>query len=251
MNLDEAKSILLIYRPGTPDADDPQISEALALARLDPELKAWLAAHSARQVALRDTIRQITPPAGLKEQILSEHVARAKILFWRPRLALAAAAAILLLGMLAFLLSSKPGADDTLGVYQSQMAGVALRGYGMDLTTNDQTQIRAYLAKHRAPADFVLPGRLGQAALAGCGVEGWQNTKVSMICFRTAKSVAAGGRSDLWLFVVDSAAVKGAPAGASPRFTKVNRLFTAAWTRDGRLYILGAEGGEGAIKQYL
>ncbi len=38
MNRDEAKTILLRYRPGTADADDPEIATALALARQDPEL---------------------------------------------------------------------------------------------------------------------------------------------------------------------------------------------------------------------
>lgn len=251
MNRDEAKNILLLYRHGTADAEDPQIAEALALAERDPELKGWLVIHSARQLVLREKFRQIAAPAGLKEQIISEQAAQEKIIFWRPRFALAAAAVILMFGTLAFFLFPKPGADDTLAVYQNQMVGVALRGYGMDLTTNNPAQIRTYLAQNHAPADFILPGALKQAALAGCAVEGWQNTKVSMICFRTAKSVAAGGQSDLWLFVVDRASVKGVPADVSPQFSKVNRLITATWTQGGKLYVLGTEGDEQAIKQYL
>ena len=35
MNRDEAKTILLLYRPGTADAGDPEISAALALAKQD------------------------------------------------------------------------------------------------------------------------------------------------------------------------------------------------------------------------
>ena len=251
MNRDEARTILLSYRPGTADAADPQIAEALALAEGDPELTAWLAAHGARQQVLREKFRQIAAPAGLKEQIISEQAARNRRISRRHGIALAAAAVILLLGTLAFFLFPGPTADDTLAVYQNRMAGVALRGYGMDLTTNDPAQIRAYLAQKHAPSDFVLPGALKRAALAGCGVEGWQNTKVSMICFRTAKSVAAGGPSDLWLFVVDQASVKGAPAGVSPQFSKVNRLITASWSQNGRLYVLGLEGDERTLKQYL
>ena len=38
MNCDEAKTILLLYRPGTTDAEDAQTAEALALARSDPAL---------------------------------------------------------------------------------------------------------------------------------------------------------------------------------------------------------------------
>ena len=40
MNRDEAKIILLLYRPGTADAGDPEVAEALTLAKNDPELTA-------------------------------------------------------------------------------------------------------------------------------------------------------------------------------------------------------------------
>ena len=66
MNRDEAKNFLLLYRPGTADADDPQIAGALALAKRDPELARWLEEHCARQEALRAKFREITVPEGLK-----------------------------------------------------------------------------------------------------------------------------------------------------------------------------------------
>jgi hypothetical protein len=251
VNRDEAKIILLLYRPDTADADDPQIAAALALAGRDTELARWLEKHCARQFVLREKFRQIAAPAGLKEQIISEQSAQEKIIFRRPKFALAAAAVVLLLGTLAFFIFPKHEPDDTLAVYQNQMAGVALRGYAMDLMTNDPVKIRAYLAQNHAPADFVLPAPLEKAEIAGCAVEGWRNTKVSMICFRTAKSVAAGGQSDLWLFVADRASVKDAPAGVSPQFSKVNRLMTASWTQGEKIYLLGIEGDEPALKQFL
>ena len=45
--------------------------------------------------------------------------------------------------------------------------------------------------------------------MTGCAIEGWQNAKVSMICFRTGKPLRPAEQSDLWLFVVDRASVKG------------------------------------------
>ena len=96
------------------------------------------------------------------------------------------------------------------------MAGIALRGYAMDLTTNNPAQIRAYLAQNHAPADYVLPAPLEKTAMAGCAIESWQGAKVSMICFRTGKPLPPGEQSDLWLFVVDRASVKDAPP-AGPR----------------------------------
>jgi hypothetical protein len=76
VNHDEAKNILLLYRHGTADADDPQIAGALALAQRDPELARWLEEHCARQFVLREKFRQIAAPAGLREQIISEHAAQ-------------------------------------------------------------------------------------------------------------------------------------------------------------------------------
>jgi hypothetical protein len=251
VNRDEAKNILLLYRHGTADADDPQTAEALALAHRDPELARWLEIHCARQFVLREKFRQIAAPAGLKEQIISEQTALKKTTFRREKFTLAAMAALVLLVASAAFWFSQRGHDDTLAIYQNRMVGVALRGYAMDLLTNNPEQIRAYLAQNHAPADFVLPAALKQLALTGCAVEGWQGVKVSMICFRTGKPPAPGGQSDLWLFVVDRASVRNPPTGDSPQVVKINRLITATWSQGDKLYLLGTEGDEQTLKQYL
>ena len=251
MNRDEAKNILLLYRPDTPDADDPQIAAALALAKHDPELAGWLAAHGARQLAIAGKFRQITVPAGLKEQIISEQAASERTISTRQKIRFALVAVILLFGTLAVFWLPRRPQDDTLAIYQNQMARVALSPYAMDLMTNDPVAVRAYLAQNHAPADFILPAPLQQTAVTGCAVESWQGVKVSLVCFRTGKPLAPGAASDLWLFVVDRAAVKNVPAGTAPKIAKVNLLITATWTQGDKLYLLGTEGDEPAIKPYL
>lgn len=252
MNLDEAKTILLLYRPGTADAEDPQIAAALALAKQSPELALWLADQAARQALVRAQFQQIPVPAGLRTQILAETVAPGRIIHWSPRLLLAAAAAIVLLGWLAALWLPRHPADDTLEIFQHRMAGIALRGYAMDLTTNNPDPIRAFLAQKQAPADYLLPSGLQPAQVSGCAVEGWQNVKVSMICFRTGRPLRPGQASDMWLFVVDRAAIKDSPApGTPPRILTVNRLTAAVWTQGGRLYLLGLAGDPAALQKFL
>ena len=253
MNAYEVRSILLLYRPGTTDAEDPQIAEALALAQRDPELTNWLDAQTARQRALREKFRQITVPAGLMEQIISEHAANQRMFPARQKLRLALALAMLLLlfGVLAVFWFPHRSPDDTLAIYQNQMARVALSPYAMDLTTNDPVPIRAYLAEHHAPADFILPAALQQTTVSGCAVESWQGGKVAMVCFRTGRPLAPGTGSDLWLFVVDRASVKNIDAGTTPHIAKVNRLTTATWVHGDKLYLLGIEGEEPNIKPYL
>ncbi len=250
MNHDDAKSILLLYRHGTADAEDPQIAEALALAERDPELKGWLANHVARQAALREAFRALGAPAGLKEQIISEQAAMERMKRWRKKVTLAAVAALALVMTLGSLWFTRRAPEDTLAIYQDQMAGVALRGYAMDVMTNDLVAIRAYLTQRHAPAEFVLPASLSKATLTGCAVEGWHDVKVSMICFRTGQA-APDVASDLWLFVVDRDSVKKSSAGATPRFSKVNRLMTATWVDGDKLYFLGTTSDAQAIQHYL
>jgi hypothetical protein len=252
MNRTEAKFILLLYRQGTEDDHDPHVAEALALAERDPELKEWHVINCARQFVLREKFRQIAVPAGLKEQIISEQAAAEMIVAsWRPKIWLAPVAALLVLsGVLASLWFAKPGQNDTLVVFQNQMAGVALRSYEVDLMTNDPVPIYTYFAQNNAPADFILPEALKRAGLVGCAIEGWQGGKVSMVCFRTGRAAPAAA-SDLWLFVVDRASVKKSGASPAPQFSKVNRLNTATWIQGDKLFFLGTTGDEQTLEKYL
>lgn len=252
MNRDEAKNILLLYRPGTADIADPQIAEALALVKSDTELARWFEEHCARQKTLREKFHQIAAPAGLKEQIIMEQAARERIVHLRRNVAVTTVAIIvLLLAIASFFQPKRPASTDTFVMYQRQMAGIALRGYVMDLATNNPSPIHAYLAQKSAPTDFILPAGLQKAQLTGCAVENWQGAKVSMICFRTGRPMPPGQQSDLWLFVVDNGAVKNLSASATPRLAKVNRLVTATWTQGGKLYLLGMVGNEQTIRKFL
>ncbi|HKI69370.1 MAG TPA: hypothetical protein VKA67_07270, partial [Verrucomicrobiae bacterium] len=251
MNRDEAKTILQLYRPGTVDAKEPQMVEALALAKNDAELAGWLAEHCTQHKVLRAKFRSIAPPPGLKEQIISERAAQMNLARKRQTLAFAALAVLLvLIGLAAFWWRPQPAAN-TFAHYCNRMIGTALRGYSMDLETNRLDQIRNYLAGHQAPADYQLPDPLQKTATVGCGVLEWQGSKVSMVCFRTGKPLMPGEQSDLWLFVADRKTVEGAPATTSPHFAKVNRLITASWIQGDKLYLLATEGDAQTIQNYL
>jgi uncharacterized membrane protein YbaN (DUF454 family) len=251
MNRDEAKTILLLYRPGTADAGDPEIAAALALAKQDPELTRWLVEHCRRQEAVRAGFRKITAPAGLKEQIISEQAAHEKMLFWRQRAVLAVAAVVVALVVLTPLWFQHRGQDDTYANYRNRMASVALRGYSMELATNNPASVRAYLAQNDAPSDYVLPAPLEKAALTGCAIESWQGAKVSMICFRTGKPLPPGEQSNLWLFVIDRSRVKDAPPAGSRQMIQISRLRMVTWTEGDKLYVLGMAGDEQTLRQFL
>jgi hypothetical protein len=248
VNPAEARSILQLYRPGTDDALDPQIAAALALARQDSELARWLAEHCDRQITLRNKFRQIAQPPALKEQIISEQAAANRSQSVKRRLAALAAAVSVLILLLEIPWHRPAPPTDTLEVFQHAMMGVALRGYGMDLTTNNLPQIRSFLAQKQAPADFQLSDTLKHATINGCAVESWQAAKVSMICFHTPKSA---DQNNLWLFVVDQGVIRKGNLTSSPAVQTIHQLITATWVKDGKLYLLGTQGSEVDIRPYL
>jgi len=251
----QAKEILTLYRPWA-DANDPTYAEARRLAGQDAELRRWFDAHCSAQMAIRDRFRTIPVPEGLKEQIVSERAAWTKPVWLRRPALLAAAAAMALCVSLAAIWwsvrsASMPPGQVNLAGFRGRMVTSALRMYKMDLETNDAVQIRAYLAQHNAYSAYALTPALAGTTQTGCGVLTWQGGSVSMVCFHSGQPLPAGAKSDLYLFVVDRAAVPDAPTDNQPRIEKVSRVYTASWSAGNKVYVLAAEGGEEFLKRFL
>ena len=255
MTTQEAKKILELYRPGAVDAHDPEFSEALSLARQDLELKHWLDEHHAVQTAIRTRFKQIAAPAGLKEQILSEHnQTRVLKIWWRQPSVLAAAAAALVLfvGLSVFWYQRKADTarQENFTTYRTRMIK-ALRNYPMTLETADANQIRAHLAAMRAPNDYLLTGQLEKTPLAGCGVVPWRDKEVAMVCFLTGRPLEPGEKSDLFLFVVSREAVSESPKSSNPVIERVSKHTTASWSSGDKTYLLATPGDEEFIRKFL
>ena len=243
MNTNEAKTILLAWRPGHGDLRDPEVGAALELARRDPALKDWLEQHSIFQRAVAKNFQEIAVPADLRARLLAQPKIIAPAAWWRsPALLSAAAALALLLGIAAWWV--RPPSENSLPAFRSQMVGFVLRQYAMELATNDLTQIRAYLARRQAPSDFVLPEKLGRQPLLGADVLGWRKDRVSMVCLESP------AKDTLFLFIVDRGSVDGATPNTA-EFAQVNRLMTASWTQGGRTYLLAGSGRRESLQQYF
>jgi hypothetical protein len=230
----EAKQILLLYRPGSAEAADPQLAEALELARRDPQLGHWFDQHRSFQQAMRGKFRQIAVPAHLKSSLLIRGTAQPSIptaqVWWRRPAALAGAAAVvLMLAAVGFWL--QPSRADRFANFQNRMVGSALREYRMDLVTNDMRQVRQFLANRGAPADYELSRGLEKLQLTGAGLLRWRSNPVSMVCFNR------GDNQMLFLFVMNRSALKDPPA-ETPQFAKVADLLTASWSRGDKTYLL-------------
>ena len=231
MNISEAKAVLLLYRPG---ASDPQMVEALALARQDPELGRWFEQHRAFQQAMRAGFQQIEVPAHLKTSLLMQHPAQPTLAplqaWWRSPVWLSAAAAVVfLLGLAGIWLKPRPA--DRFANFQSRMVSEAQREYRMDLVTNDMRQIRQFMARRGAPADYDLARGLEHLQLTGGGRLTWRSTPVTMGCFDR------GDKQMLFLFVLKRSALKDPPP-ETPQLAKVNQLVTASWSRGDNIYVL-------------
>jgi hypothetical protein len=244
--------ILILFRPGTADEQDPAFGEALALTQSDAVLAEWFKEHCAGYLALRGKFQDIEIPPGLKEQIISERGIQWPFLqrYWGALLATAAVVAVLVnVEMNPWWLggaSANNHAD-----YLKNVAELIQVAYAMNLETNDQVKIRAFLAKNNAPADFVFPGGLQKTELAGCAITLWQSSQVSMICFKTGRPLKAGSKSDLWLFVANRGAVADSPKPGRMDYEHVDAAATVSWSDDTHTYVLAAVGDDAVLKKYV
>lgn len=245
MTRQEAKKVLLRYRPGSTDEADPEVRCALKQVSQDPQLAAWLDDHRTFQQEVREGLRSVEVPSGLREQILSER--KVRLSPWRSprRLVFSAlAAAVVALALFGWWIP-RSDTEARFATYRSRMVKAVLRGYAMDIETRDITEIRAYLRKERAAADWISPPGLETTPLLGCAVLTWRSQPASMICY------GRGSQPELWLFVADSSAFPDPPDGPGPTVEKVNRLNTVSWSQRGRTYLLAGDLDEAGLLRLL
>jgi len=230
MNHDEAKSVLMLYRPGTDDAEDPEIEEAIAVARRDPDLAAWFENHCRFQQVMRAKFRQVQTPEHLKDALLARHKIVPLRVWWQNPVWLSAAAAIVLL--LALLLRPGPTVPDRFANYREMMVSIALKNYRMDWETSDMPQLRQLIAGKGAPSDYDVPHGLEKLKLTGGAAFTWRSNPVSMVCFDK------GNKQMLFLFVLRNAALKDPPPTNNPDLAKVSSYLTASWRNGDKTYVL-------------
>ncbi len=244
MTRTEAQRILELFRPPDRESTDPAMRDALALTRIDPELRAWFEQHLRTEHALREKFRSIAVPETLKQRLLEQR----KIV--RPRFAwgtaewlkLAACFVVLLGGVLALIYYGF-AMQSGLTEFQSRMVRSALREYKMELLTRDMGQLRHWMEARRAPADFEVPKGLAQLKLTGGGVLHWHNHPVSMACFDR------GNKQMVFLFVMEKNALADPPS--APQSEKIKKLATVSWSQGDNTYLLAGPGDAESLRKYL
>ena len=243
MTREEAKRILLLYRPGQAGDEDPEFVQALALAAQDAELGRWFDEHRRFQEAMRARLKQIEPPPALREALLAQDKV-VRIPSWKlnPAWLAAAAAIVLFIGLVSFWPASQP--PDRFADYQAMMVSKATLQYGMEFRTHDKDKLRKLIASKGAPADYTLTRGLEKLPLTGGGSLQWRSNPVSMVCFDR------GSNNMVFLFVMKTAAVKDPPP-EQPRLRKVSSLMTASWTRGDNTYVLAGTDEPGFPREFF
>ncbi len=233
MNREEAQFILGAYRPNSEDAHDPQFQAALELVRRDPALARWFAAEQALDRAFSAKIRGRPVPANLQAQLLlARTTARRRAAWWRQPVWLAAAAGLAILFVVVGSLLRPRAASAELGEFR-----VAMTAASSDMSAHadvwglDPAGYRKWLAENHGTSDFVLPAALADKGIAACKIVGWHGHKVTMLCLKF------GGRhADV--FVVNASELPGISLGAMPVLFADGAMNSAAWQRDGKIYLL-------------
>lgn len=243
MDKAQAREILLSYRPGRDDTSDPQIVEALRLLDQDPELARWFADQQRADEVIRARLRATPVPADLKQRILAEQKIVRPDFVWRRPVLMAAAAAVIVLGLIS-LWAFRPGAGDGVSAYRAEMVRLVENGYTMSVRANNFDQLRQILTEKKWPSDFIVPDRLRNVTVVGGSALEWKGHKIALACM---KDHSRG----LWLFVVEDTAFQRAPNSETPRVQMVSASPTAVWSQSGNTYLFTAQGDEAFLRKYL
>lgn len=259
MNPERAQEILHAYRLGEPAPAGSELAEALALAERDPALARWLEEELRFDRAVRQKLRAVPAPAGLRRQILA---AGRKIVPLRPwcrrpaTLALAASlVAALGLGTLWLRqrgdagrppsLAAQRGDGLELGAARKELAAFLSEfRYQMQLQSDQLPELRRFLRARGGQAEADVPAALAKLATYGCQVLDVQGAQVTLICFRS------GELGYVHLFVFDAADVRDAP-GETPELATAGDWTTASWRQGGRVYAFFARGTPAQVKQLV
>jgi hypothetical protein len=245
MNSQQARQILVGYRPGIDDASDPQIAEALRQLDHDPELALWFEQLRHADDVIRQRLREMSVPANLKHRILAEQkIARPDFGWRKPVLMAAAAAAILVLSLLSVWMVRR-NSQGGLEAYRAEMVQYVSTSYSSTfIKAASFDELRQILANRKWPSDFIIPEPLRTVTVIGGGAVEWNGHKVALACMKE-------GRHGLWLFVIDKSALSDAPKTETPEVKEVESAPTAAWSQDGKAYLFTVQGDEAFLKKYL
>ena len=244
MTNNEAKFILNAYRPSGRDADFPAMATALAQARNDPALGAWFAREQAHGAAVAAKLREIAPPAGLREAILtgarmSGPAAAPRRAWWTQPGWLAMAASVAVLLSLAAWWRLAPVRGGTLEEFAVNFVD---RGFRLQKHSADVGELKAWLNEQHRPLPEALPAKFAELRALGCRTVDFQGREVSLTCFER-------GGKEFHVFVARRDFVPDVLESAAPRFLERGKFAAATWTDAKNNYVVVSDAGMDAVKR--
>ncbi|MFA7344379.1 MAG: hypothetical protein WC003_08755 [Terrimicrobiaceae bacterium] len=248
MTRDEAKLLLGLFRPDQDDPADPLFAGALSLLATDAELAAWSEREKALDREMRDAVRDVAPPSGLRDSLLAENkIVRPSRFSSAPWLvpALAIAAALAVLISLASLARPVPVATDpALAALTLRIPALTGAHDHAKSTAGSLAPLRSWLAEHGGSSGFTVPKGLQNAAGVACEVTSVEDRKVTILCFDL------GGKRHPHLYVVDTHGIKPGADGR-PTFFQIDGVSVASWSQGGLTYFLAERASLDAVRHLL
>ncbi len=242
MNNDQAKFILHAYRPDGADASDATFEAALAQARQDPALGAWLERLQAFDRAMAQKLGQVVPPAGLREAILTGgqvSTPTRRTVWWQP-VWLAAAAAIAITAVTVLSLRPARVEAATLAAFA---AGDAVQRHppGEGEVWSD---FQGVLAAPTTRFGGALPVDFEALRTKGCRTIDFQGREVLEICFK---------RDGNWFhcYIARRVDFPGATALAAPAIVAQGAVHLATWADDTHLFAVVSKAGREALERMI
>jgi hypothetical protein len=242
MTSDEAKFILSAFRPDGSDSGNPAFADALKMAGSDPMLGSWFERSRAHDAAVAAKLREVAPPAGLREAILAgarvsgpgrgEWASRA----WIAGLAAAAVVAIVIVSMKAPVRPERSGAD---------FAGFALNDMvtGKHGGTGEPTN--ALIASLEANGSLVpVAERIDFETLrdSGCRTVSFAGRQVIEVCFTRGGNV-------FHLYVARHGEAQADSGRQGPSFVTQAAGTAAFWSGQAYDFALASKAGTEALRQ--
>jgi hypothetical protein len=233
MKREQAKEILSAFCPGTDDEQDPLFTEALELARHDPELAAWFKERQAFDAAVSRRLESSPVPPALLAEIRAG-VARRQQSAYRRRQVLAALAAclILLLGLTGLWWHHQSQRETTqFAACRRDMVQFLQRFPRLDLETENLADVRRWLANTHHLRQVQVPAGLQRFPTIGCRTLEWHGRSLALVCFMVDGEI-------VHFIVIPRSSIPDGPQTSEPQFARVDGTTTAAWSRGNLTYLV-------------